>query len=513
MTITTETSAVSYDGDNVQLVFPYLFKILEEGHMQVFIDGAIVEPNDATYPYQVNGAGDNAGGDITFTLNPPPVGEDNVVLARSVPATQEIDYTPYDDFPAETHERGLDKLTMLIQQALDLADTAMTVPAIELSLGLNTQYPPAAERALKYPVFDAFGNITVTEVEPDPTSLLSLTIEAASVSMLGVDYITQGAQHPLLGMRNINTFNGVVQLDGQGKIPVGLSNFIGLKPRGVFRGDDLCDKPGDNPGDCTAPDTRNPSERFVADVFTGGDYFILTFEDPEPNGTMNLIQDSTIGYEILAVEPRDGIVFIDGLDQVGDPIPGAVPGWYLIEKMVSVGDAAAIVYDPTTNVYVLGDDVQEALDYVELQFVTRDSDYLVQKTNRFALDYAASANAIGATGFYQFDGSEPNLPVAEPGTIIHTQVDAQNSSQVFQSITSGAMYTRVYTVSVWGAWFELATVSALTVVSDAAIAAQATADAAGSAASAAQATADAAKPEVDFIRTGDRLDINNVRTS
>jgi hypothetical protein len=30
------------------------------------------------------------------------------------------------------------------------------------------------------------------------------------------------------------------------------------------------------------------------------------------------------------------------------------------------------------------------------------------------------------------------------------------------------------------------------------------------AADAAQTTADAAKPEVDFLRTGDRLDINNV---
>lgn len=39
-----------------------------------------------------------------------------MLIVRDVPATQAIDYLANDAFPAETHEKGLDKLTVLAQQ-------------------------------------------------------------------------------------------------------------------------------------------------------------------------------------------------------------------------------------------------------------------------------------------------------------------------------------------------------------------------------------------------------------
>ena len=116
MTITTTTSVVVYDGDGLNLIFPYTFKTIDALHLTVLLDGIVIAPGDTIYPYTISGIGDAAGGDVQFTLTAPPLGEANVSIIRKVPDTQEVDYQPFDDFPAETHEAALDKLTMLAQQ-------------------------------------------------------------------------------------------------------------------------------------------------------------------------------------------------------------------------------------------------------------------------------------------------------------------------------------------------------------------------------------------------------------
>lgn len=117
MTITTVVSYVTYDGDAAVLTFPYPFKVNEESHLYVSIGGVDIPQADATYPWSPTDIGVGAGGNVVFSSTPPPVGVDNVYIYRNVPSTQETDYTPFDDFPAESHEAALDKLTMLIQEA------------------------------------------------------------------------------------------------------------------------------------------------------------------------------------------------------------------------------------------------------------------------------------------------------------------------------------------------------------------------------------------------------------
>ena len=52
----------------------------------------------------------------------------SIVIIRNTDETQEVVYTPFDPFPAKTHEGALDKLTMLIQESRALALVAGGLP-------------------------------------------------------------------------------------------------------------------------------------------------------------------------------------------------------------------------------------------------------------------------------------------------------------------------------------------------------------------------------------------------
>ncbi|MBZ4307778.1 hypothetical protein LAN33_26250, partial [Mycobacterium tuberculosis] len=64
------------------------------------------------------------------------------------------DYQPYDAFPADSHERALDLLTMMAQQLKDASDRSMQYPVggdewdakgneiINVGLGLNDTSAP-----------------------------------------------------------------------------------------------------------------------------------------------------------------------------------------------------------------------------------------------------------------------------------------------------------------------------------------------------------------------------------
>lgn len=133
MTITTEISDVLYDGDAGTLSFPYPFKVIDEAHLYVTIDGVNILQADATYPWAPTDIGVDGGGNVVFSSTPPPAGTANVLIYRDVPSTQETDYTPYDDFPADSHEAALDKLTMLIQEIESTLGRAVVVNVSDTS--------------------------------------------------------------------------------------------------------------------------------------------------------------------------------------------------------------------------------------------------------------------------------------------------------------------------------------------------------------------------------------------
>jgi chemotaxis protein histidine kinase CheA len=164
MTISSTTVRNSYSGDGTTDTFTYNFKIFQDSDIQVIIRSAngTETIKTITTHYTVTDAGVAAGGTVVFTAGNIPTNTETVVLRRNIPQTQAIDYIANDPFPAESHEEGLDRATMAIQQiqeevtrSLKLSKTN-TMTSTEFTVG-------AADRANKILAFDASGEISVTQ--------------------------------------------------------------------------------------------------------------------------------------------------------------------------------------------------------------------------------------------------------------------------------------------------------------------------------------------------------------
>jgi hypothetical protein len=146
MTVASENSRNEYTGNGSTTAFAYTFKILASSHVAVYVSGTLkTEVTD----YTVTGVDADAGGTVTFVSAPAAAA--SVVLIRSVPLTQATDYEENGGFSADTHERALDKLTMIAQQitetfgrALKFAKTS-TLKDIDVPEGSS-----ASNRATKH---------------------------------------------------------------------------------------------------------------------------------------------------------------------------------------------------------------------------------------------------------------------------------------------------------------------------------------------------------------------------
>lgn len=143
MTVSSQQSEVPYTGDGVTRVFPVPFYFLQNSDIQIVINDVFgnIYPAVQNVDYTVTGAGNEAGGTVTFGVAP--LNLLTITIQRIVPATQLTDYQPNDDFPAETHERALDKLTMLVQQSFSGLSRALTRP-------LGKPYYDAQGRNIKF---------------------------------------------------------------------------------------------------------------------------------------------------------------------------------------------------------------------------------------------------------------------------------------------------------------------------------------------------------------------------
>jgi hypothetical protein len=164
MTISSTTVRNSYSGDGSTTTFSYTFKIFQDSDIQVIIRSAngTETTKTITTHYTVTGAGNSGGGSVIFTSGNIPTSTETVVLRRNIPQTQSIDYIANDPFPAESHEEGLDRATMAIQQlqeevtrSLKLSKTN-TMTSTEFTVG-------ASDRANKILAFDTNGELSVTQ--------------------------------------------------------------------------------------------------------------------------------------------------------------------------------------------------------------------------------------------------------------------------------------------------------------------------------------------------------------
>lgn len=181
MALTSTTIRIAYTGNGSTTAFATGFYFLEASHLLVYVSDSLKTLGS---DYTVTGAGNPSGGTVTF-LAAPALGA-SVLIVRQTPLTQEVDYVTGDAFPAETHERALDKLTMQAQELRSpggVTDRALRYPISEPS-GYVADIPAKAARSGKLLGFDLDGKPVATSPSAvGPESIGTAELKAESVTL------------------------------------------------------------------------------------------------------------------------------------------------------------------------------------------------------------------------------------------------------------------------------------------------------------------------------------------
>lgn len=160
MTVATQIDRSGpYAGAGTTGPFTVSFRFLDATHLQVIrTDSTGQHILALTTDYTVAGVG-NPTGSVTLVAALP-VGQ-TLTIIRKVPKTQEADYVQNSDFPAESHENALDKLTMISQETGEVVSRSITLPTSDSS-SLIKELPISSLRAKKALVFGADGSVGVS---------------------------------------------------------------------------------------------------------------------------------------------------------------------------------------------------------------------------------------------------------------------------------------------------------------------------------------------------------------
>lgn len=117
MSVPNSTSRIAYIGNNSTVV-PYTvgFYFFQSSDLVVIVTDSLGVNTTLALntDYTVSGAGVETGGSILTVVAVPITS--TVTIYRQVVADQQTQYEENDQFPASSHERALDKLTMICQQ-------------------------------------------------------------------------------------------------------------------------------------------------------------------------------------------------------------------------------------------------------------------------------------------------------------------------------------------------------------------------------------------------------------
>lgn len=112
MTVESQGNKKSWIGDGSTTVYAYPYPFQKTEDIEIYFDGV-----KQTSGYSIQILPDySEGANITF-LEAPADGVE-IVVRRSIAMTQEVSYPENGEFPAKSHERALDKLTLILLDKL-----------------------------------------------------------------------------------------------------------------------------------------------------------------------------------------------------------------------------------------------------------------------------------------------------------------------------------------------------------------------------------------------------------
>jgi hypothetical protein len=227
MSVQSETSRVSYVGNN-STVTPYVvpFYFLNSGDVVIVattsagVDTTLVAVTD----YALTGEGDEGGGEFTTVAAVPATS--TVTVYRDVAATQLTEYEEADTFPAASHERALDKLTMLVQGAIRSVGRCLN---FRESDGTTSPIAKAATSLLgfdgsknpkTYTFQDVYNNLPAPlDITTRPTKVIA---DAAALAATAPDFTGQIGYRQdtlnLYGATGVSAGNWVILGPGTGSV-------------------------------------------------------------------------------------------------------------------------------------------------------------------------------------------------------------------------------------------------------------------------------------------------------
>ena len=192
MTVTTTTARNVKVGNGVTTSFPFDFQyeVNTELVVTLVVDATGVETlQTLTTDYTTTG-GAGATGSIEMIVAPA-TGE-TLVIERILPFTQAVDYQRNDPFPAEVNETALDKLTFLVQQALDASDRSLKLKKTT-TLTDVTMPDPEVDKLLVGKSATEFENKSLSDIDPTAVTL------PLSIANGGTNSVTAAAALIALG--------------------------------------------------------------------------------------------------------------------------------------------------------------------------------------------------------------------------------------------------------------------------------------------------------------------------
>lgn len=220
MTVQTTVSRADYSCNGVTQTFTVPFYFIQSSHIQVLLttSAGVSSTLALGSDYSVSGAGDSSGGSITTTVAY--ATGNRLTILRNVPLTQLTAYPTNGPFPAASHERALDQLTMEVQQLNEAVDRAVTLPPA--TTGVDTALPVpvandflawnssgtgltnidptslltvAASSGFAYNTFTGDGSTTAFTLSASPGAIANLVVAIGGVLQTpSVDYTLSGAQ-------------------------------------------------------------------------------------------------------------------------------------------------------------------------------------------------------------------------------------------------------------------------------------------------------------------------------
>ena len=168
MTVSAQTPVNSSTGNGVTTVFPYAFKVIAAADLEVTVDGVV---KTLTTDYTVSGAGDDAGGNVTFITAP--ASGTTVVRRRNMALTRTTDYQVQGDLRSDVLNPDQDAPILMLQQIDERVARSLRYPAGEAAAD---ELPAAADRASMFLAFDADGNPMASSGSGAPASAFMATV-------------------------------------------------------------------------------------------------------------------------------------------------------------------------------------------------------------------------------------------------------------------------------------------------------------------------------------------------